>query len=183
MTDLRRTLDEVRTAFESRGVDYALIGGFALAAWGCPRNTVDLDLLVRADQLPAVDEALAAAGYSRWFRSENVTHLDRDGDPADRIDLLHAFRPASLEALGRVRHIPLGDGGGDVPVVEPEDLIGFKIQALTNDPNRRMQDMADILALAEHLGPALDFDRIRAYCDLFGATEFLAEIRRRAARP
>ncbi len=181
MMDLRRTLDEVRAAFESRGIEYALIGGFALAAWGCPRNTIDLDLLVRTDQLPAVDDALTSVGYSRWFRSENITHLDRGGDPANRIDLLHAFRPASLAALGRVRRIPLGDGAGTVPVVEPEDLIGFKIQALVNDPRRRAQDTADILALAEHLGPAVDLNRVSAYCDMFDTPEILEAVRGRIA--
>lgn len=177
--DLRRTLDDVRKAFDSRGVDYALIGGFALAAWGCPRNTIDLDLLVRADRLADVDEALAAIGYTAWFRSENVTHLDRSGDPSDRIDLLHAFRPPSLEALRRARRVPLGDSTENVPVVEPEDLIGFKIQALSNDPDRRAQDLADILALAEHLGAGLDLGRVHAYCDLFSASEIFEAVRSR----
>lgn len=178
--DLRRTLDEVREAFESRGLDYALIGGFALAAWGCPRNTIDLDLLVRADRLSDVDDALASIGYTPWFRSENVTHLDRAGNPAHRIDLLHAFRPASLEALRRARRVPLGDSTADIPVVEPEDLIGFKVQALANDPDRRAQDLADILALAAHLGTGLDLGRVRDYCDLFSESEIFEAVRKRA---
>lgn len=54
--------DELRgllRAFERRGVPYALCGGLALAVYGNPRSTMDIDLLVLAENL---EEALAAAG-------------------------------------------------------------------------------------------------------------------------
>jgi len=44
--------------FRSEGVEYALIGGFALGLWGVQRATVDLDFLIHRDRLPAVDRLI-----------------------------------------------------------------------------------------------------------------------------
>lgn len=54
----------------------------------------------------------------------------------------------------------------DVRVVEPEDIIGLKIQAYKNDSAREMQDKADIQAIARE-NTDLDIQRIRHYAELF----------------
>jgi hypothetical protein len=53
--------DELRSivsALDGAGVDYALVGGLAVAVWGAPRATKDIDLLIQPDALP---RAMAAA--------------------------------------------------------------------------------------------------------------------------
>jgi len=45
------------------GVEYALCGGFALAAYGIVRATEDIDLLVRDADVPTLSEALGKLGY------------------------------------------------------------------------------------------------------------------------
>ena len=44
-------------------VEYALIGGVAVAFHTTPRFTRDIDLLVRGDELPRVTDALEREGY------------------------------------------------------------------------------------------------------------------------
>ncbi len=77
----------------ARGVDYLLVGGYALAAHGHPRYTGDIDFWVRpsADNLQRLLEALNDFGFAslglsaRDFDADNVIQL---GQPPRRIDLL-----------------------------------------------------------------------------------------------
>jgi len=41
--DFRLVLSKLLTAFEKESIRYALMGGFALGAWGVPRTTVDYE--------------------------------------------------------------------------------------------------------------------------------------------
>ena len=50
-------------ALDAAGVAYALCGGLALAVHGYPRATLDIDVLVRAEDLTAAVVAAAAAGF------------------------------------------------------------------------------------------------------------------------
>jgi len=65
-------------------------------------------------------------------------------------------------------------------VVSAEGLIGFKLQALVNDP-RRTQDLEDIRALLRANPGSLDLAEVRGYFRLFDREsqldELLGEIR------
>ncbi|MDD5563810.1 MAG: nucleotidyltransferase, partial [Thermoanaerobaculaceae bacterium] len=73
--------------------------------------------------------------------------------------------------LDRARRVEVGELGLRIPVVEVEDLIGLKVQALVNDPDRRRGELVDIRALLEASaarGTKLDLGRVREYFALFG---------------
>ncbi len=61
---VERLLANVARALDGAGIEYAVIGGNAVAAWvstvdeGAVRATKDVDLLVRPEDLSAIDEAL-----------------------------------------------------------------------------------------------------------------------------
>ena len=55
----------------------------------------------------------------------------------------------------------------NIRCVGAEDLIGLKIQAISNNPARLMQDQADIVALAKKY-PQLDREKVKSYADIFG---------------
>ncbi len=57
----------------------------------------------------------------------------------------------------------------------PEGLIGFKLQALTNDP-RRTQDLADIRALIRANRSTLKMDEVREFFRLFDREALLEEL-------
>ena len=59
-------------------------------------------------------------------------------------------------------------GSAEIYVVEPEDLIGLKIQAIANDRDRYYQDMADIQMIIKNKYEILNFNRIKEYFELFG---------------
>lgn len=49
--DLYVELVHLAQTFEREGLDYALVGGLAVAVWGLPRATQDIDLLVIGPRL------------------------------------------------------------------------------------------------------------------------------------
>src|SRR5438445_8904408 len=66
---VRERLLRATAALNAANVPYAVIGGHAVASWvarideGSVRNTRDVDLLVRREDLPAVTAALESTGF------------------------------------------------------------------------------------------------------------------------
>ena len=59
VTELERLVD----AFESEAVGYAVCGGLALAVHGHPRATIDVDVLVRAEEVDRAIEVAKRLGF------------------------------------------------------------------------------------------------------------------------
>ena len=64
-------------------------------------------------------------------------------------------------------------------VVSPEDVIGLKVQAMVNDPDRQTQELADIERLMSFYGKRLDWERVQEYYDLFNLGAEARQFRRR----
>ncbi|MCP4714634.1 MAG: nucleotidyltransferase family protein, partial [Deltaproteobacteria bacterium] len=61
--DFKTVTEKLLTQFEEQKIHYALMGGFALGAWGVPRATVDIDFLILKNDLPQVNRILTVMGY------------------------------------------------------------------------------------------------------------------------
>ncbi|HRP28065.1 MAG TPA: hypothetical protein PLG77_06500 [Burkholderiaceae bacterium] len=93
---LNRDFKEFAALLDARGVDYLVVGGYALAAHGHPRYTGDIDFRVRpdADNLERLLAALQQFGFgslglaSGDFTADTVVQLGR---PPRRIALLTAI--------------------------------------------------------------------------------------------
>lgn len=160
-------------------VRYALIGGFAMALRGVQRATMDLDFILMLEDLGTADGILTGLGYRREFHSENVSHYLNPDDTWGRIDLLHAFRGPSLGMLQRAERLPAGPNL-TLPVVTIEDIIGLKVQALTNDPARAVADWHDISTLLHAAGEqriTLDWELLEDYLRLFHLEAKLPELK------
>ncbi len=180
--DFERVLRGLLPAFERDGIRYALIGGFALGALGVPRATADLDFLVNRDDLDRLHSILISCGYVRAFGSENVSQYGNRDDEWGAVDFLHAWRPVSLAMLQRAIVKPVFRGTLQAKVLQPEDVIGLKIQAMVNDPLRRAKETADIEAVTGAYGARLDWHRLSEYYDLFGLRSEWEELRKRHAQ-
>ena len=70
-------------ALDAAGIEHAVIGGNAVAAWvaaadeGAVRNTPELNLLVLRDDLPAVIRVLDAVGFDHVPSDRNAAFVDR----------------------------------------------------------------------------------------------------------
>lgn len=177
--DFAKVIKEVVGAFESDGIQYALIGGFAMALRGVQRATVDLDFILLLDDVEKADGILARHGYRRVFRSENVSHYLADAEWG-RIDILHAFRKPSLGMLDRAERVAI-DADLSLRVVHVEDLIGLKVQAAVNDPSRADNDWHDIKLLvgaARDEGAQLDWELLADYLRIFDLSDRLRELQK-----
>lgn len=164
-------------AFTEKDVAYGLIGGYAVGLWGVPRGTVDMDFLVRLDDMPKVHLVMQSLGYEVRFSSENVTQYQSTLGIFGEVDFLHAFRDASLRMLDRTVQKTLFQDGVSIPVLLPEDLIGLKVQAFSNDGSREPIDMYDIETLMRIHGAVMDWELIGGYFELFDATRLFDELK------
>ena len=62
--DLYEEFKAIITALNERGIDYAVCGGLAMAVHGLARATVDIDLLILAEDLEAVKASAKKLGYA-----------------------------------------------------------------------------------------------------------------------
>ncbi|MDE2038688.1 MAG: hypothetical protein KGO96_10845 [Elusimicrobia bacterium] len=133
-------LDDLQLAtrlLDDLNIRHALIGGWAVVAWGVVRATQDLDFLVLAD-------ATAKTLLSKEFRKQGYKVEHRKGDSDDpipeifrltpptmgerpTIDILPACRSFEADAIGRSVRLRLG--AWDLPVLRREDLIAMKLLA------------------------------------------------------
>lgn len=172
LSRLGKQIAEVVAALGSAGAPFALIGGLALASHKVVRATQDIDLLVEAESADRIDAALANLGYRCLHRSDDAANYAR-GD--ERVDFLYASRPIARRLLSGAaqRHTALGD----LRIVSAEGLVGFKLQALVNDPSRT-RDLEDIRALLRANRGSLDMVELRSYFQLFDREALLDELLR-----
>lgn len=148
--------------FTARGVDHAIIGGVAVSLHGPPRATRDLDFLVASSAREAVHEVLASLGFETLQRGRVFANYLLG---SLRVDVLFTQGEYSRAMLERAQ--PLTLRGAPTKLVRPEDLIGLKLQALANRPER-VQDHADIAILLQRFVDRMDLALVRDYFVLFG---------------
>lgn len=177
--DFKLVIEKLLTAFNEQDIQYALMGGLALGAWGVPRATVDIDFLVHKDDMEKVNEIMQGLGYECKYKTDNVSQYVSPLKVFGEIDFLHAFRTPSLSMLQRAEEKKMFDETMPIKVLKVEDLIGFKVQAIANDESRKTIDLPDIESLIEQNKTEIDWALLEEYFVLFGFNELLTELRRK----
>lgn len=165
--DFKITLDKIIRRFFSEDVQYAFIGGFAMAMWGIPRTTIDLDILVNKKDLGKIDAILKEYGFTCVFSSEDVAQYISSLAIFGEIDFLLAYREFSLKMLNNAIEKPVFGGEMSIKVLRLEDIIGLKIQAASNNKERSTREYLDIEDILTYYGKTLDWERLREYFSLF----------------
>ncbi len=184
MTELpaQRFLLEAIRVLETLGIDYMVMGGFAVRTWGIPRPTYDADIAVAADdrKLPDLLTALEGAGFDvpqehkkgfqdtvSGFRKVKVTRFE--GTSVWDVDLF-LVRGAFLESAIRRRGSRTLDGR-TAWVISAEDLILMKLIA------HRRKDQLDVEEILR-ITPAVDRTYLNEWAQSLGVTERLEEFLR-----
>ena len=175
--DFEIVLKFILEEFQRQNIRYGLIGGFALGALGVHRATIDLDFLINRDDMPKADAIMAGRGYKCAYKSENVTQYVSPVKVFGEVDFLHAFREISTGMLERAGELDIFEGKFKIKVLAPEDIIGLKLQASVNNPDRVAKEYADIEALMKHYGNKLDWPRLEEYFSLFERAGKLSELK------
>jgi hypothetical protein len=128
------------------GVEYLLIGGWAVGFHGYPRATADMDVWVACDPANAkrIVQALKLFGFIHDEATESLFtrpgFVVRMGLPPMRIELLTKISGVEFDAC-RARCETLIESGISIPVISLVDLIANK------KASARPKDLADLDAL------------------------------------
>jgi hypothetical protein len=173
--DFKEVLTVLIKKFEQQNIRYALIGGFAMGLWGMGRSTVDIDFLVYRDDMEKVNTIMTGLGYECKYQTENVSQYISPLKVFGEVDFLHAFREASLDMLQRAEKKKVFEEL-IINVLRPEDLIGLKLQAIKNNPERKQQEMNDILFLVDTYKDKMDWALIERYAKILDMEEVYRDI-------
>ena len=161
LTDLLRPLDLI---FKRCQIRYAVIGGYAVAAWGEERATRDIDLLCSAGCSKALVDAM---------NEEHLRFEHRIGDYDDpiseviRIEMGAVTDPSEVDILIGIRNAPPGIfdrihtinvDGLAIPVASPEDLVILKLLGGS------ARDLEDAKSVVQVQGKKLDLNLVRQLC-------------------
>jgi len=165
--DFEKVLEILIDEFEREKIRYALIGGFAMGALGILRATMDLDFLVDSRDLLKIERIMKRYDYNCVFKTENVSQYVSDLNIFGEVDFLHAFRKISLSMIKRSKEVPIFEGKFKIRVLNPEDIIGLKVQALVNDKLRETREYADIEEIMDYFKEKLNWNLVEEYFSLF----------------
>lgn len=149
-------LKRLAQSMQKKGIDYALVGGYAVALHGAVRGTLDVDVIVQINEesLVKTEHALNEIGLqSRLpisaqdvarFRDEYINNRNmvawsfiNPTDPSEVVDIV------ITEDLRDLKTVRKKVAGTIVPVLEINELIEMKRRS------GRPQDLEDIKALEE----------------------------------
>jgi len=164
---------KILTDFFNQGhLDFAVIGAFALYAYGFSRATRDVDFITRGEYQNRIIEYLESLGFETLNRSEGYSnHLHPIGTM--KIDLVYVRDETANIIFGSAQKKIIFENL-ELPVVSPEHLIALKLFAAHNDPTRKYKEFADIkevISLTE-----VDENDIRKYFQKYDLEEYLDDI-------
>jgi hypothetical protein len=158
--DFAAQMRAVQEFLDARGFRSAVIGGVALAAYGHPRMTLDLDMVTESAAQEAVVPFMESRGFITLHRSLGYSNHRHPERLHGRVDFMYVQSKTSELLFGALRHLP-GPGGVMIAVPRPEHLIAMKVQAMADAPERTWQDLVDIGYLLRL--PDVDREEARGY--------------------
>ena len=173
--DFGRALTEIGSFLDKQSHSWALVGALALTAYGIARTTLDLDLLTESEAQEELVDFLEALGYETLHCSRGYSNHSHPQAELGRVDVIYVRAETRDRLFAAARRLP-GPRGLEIAIPKPEHLAAMKIQAMKNDPDRTLQDLADIRQLMEL--PGVDRQHIRDEFERHGLLEHYEEITR-----
>jgi len=150
--NLNSALAQLSADLGRHGIDYMVIGAVALMAYGYPRFTEDINLVMTAEGLEKFHEELIGLGYAPAFQgSRKKLRATREGVPVEVI--ISGEYPGD----GRPKPVsfPVPSASSveieGVRVVTLEKLLELKLASGMTAPDR-LKDLADVQELIKIRG-------------------------------
>jgi hypothetical protein len=173
--NIKTVLENLIGFFTGEEIDFALIGAFALQAYGYVRATQDIDFVVRGEGQQRVVRFLESLGYETFYRSKGFSNHVHPLASLGRVDFVYVEGETADRLFSGIKRIMISETIS-VPVVRPEHLIALKIFAMKNDPERTFREMADIQQLLNLTSQSVDIDEVKAYFEKYGQLEKFYEL-------
>ena len=177
----------VLDAIVSAGIEYLIGGAVAAWAWGEPRATLDLDLVVNIP-LECVSQ------FSKELKKRDMLvpeEIILDNILEDRVDLpinaIHMYSGYKADlypvrdgdelrasAFSRRQKVDLGESFGEVYLHSPEDLIIYKLWYYSI--SQQTKHIRDITSIVMTLGSELEIEYIETWVTKKGLLNIWREL-------
>lgn len=164
--NVRNRLERAAAALGGTGVDYAVIGGNAVAAWvsrvdeSAVRNTRDVDILLRREDREAAFAAMEAAGFIHRrvasLGKAAVMDVFLDGPDSgirDAVHVLWAGEKVLPDAPESTPHLNETVDGGGFALIPLEDLVRMKLISFRDKDRMHLRDLVGV-GLVDESWPA-----------------------------
>jgi hypothetical protein len=148
---VRERLMRATAALEAAGIPYAVAGGNAVAAWvsrvdeAAVRNTRDVDILIRREDLERVKTAMAAAGFI--YRHAKSVDMFLDGPNAKARDAVHivfAGEKVRPEYSAAAPAIEESQADAAFRVLSLDAIVRMKLTSHRRKDQMHLLDMIDV---------------------------------------
>ena len=159
------------------GLGFLVAGGHAVILHGYPRNTFDVDLIIRRDDQGQWAQLAQGLGYSLHREGPTFLQFNPSGSQALPLDLMlvndGTFTKLSVEAVSG----PTSAGGARV--VSLRHLLALKCHAIKHGHAARVgKDADDVVNLVKANRLDLNDPEIREIFQKHGTPELYAKIQR-----
>jgi len=148
---VRQRLLRAAAVLEQAGVPYAVVGGNAVAAWVsrvdevAVRNTQDVDILIRREDLPAAVEAMSKAGFIHRHVDGMDMLLDGpDAKARDAVHLIFAGEKVRQDYLLSAPDVLECEQTGGFRILSLESLVRMKLTSFRDKDRMHLRDLIDV---------------------------------------
>ena len=146
---LPEDLKQLLLAFNAHGVEYLVVGGYAVGVYAEPRATKDLDLFIRSETANSEAVYRALAGYGAQIAG--LTPADFRDDPNSVFQI--GMPPTRIDILQHIDGVTFDEAWPKRTVARFGDVQANVISAQHLIQNKtctgRLRDLADAEAICE----------------------------------
>jgi len=151
---VRLRLERAAAALAEHGIDYAVVGGNAVAAWvsrvdeSAVRNTRDVDILLRREDETKARQALEAAGFVHRrvaaLGKAGTMDVFLDGPEAKIRDAVHVLwageRPVP-DAIEQTPELRATEPCAGIALIPLDDLVRMKLISFRDKDRMHLRDL------------------------------------------
>jgi hypothetical protein len=157
---------------EREKIDFALIGAFAMQAYGYVRATRDIDFVARRKSRTTIITRLESLGFETLHSSDGYSnHLHPVGTL--RVDFVYVDDPTAEKIFKEASRTTFLKNI-TVPVATAEHLVNMKLFAAKNAPERMLRELADIKELVKSAG--IDYSSVQRLFEKYGFGDRVHEV-------
>jgi predicted nucleotidyltransferase len=168
---------EIHTQARGSGLEFLVIGGFAVIFHGYTRDTADLDLLIRRKNRAAWLDIFSKLGYSIKRERESFVQLSPPKQGAWPVDLMQV-EDTTFEPMFKTG-IEVDMYGTRLKIPTLLHLLALKLHALKHGhPERIHKDLLDVEGLVKVNSVDMKAENIRHIFLKYGSVKLYEQISR-----
>jgi hypothetical protein len=148
---VRERLLRAAGALEQAGIPYAIAGGNAVAAWvsrvdeAAVRNTQDVDIVLRREDLAAATLALSTVGFVHHESFGVDMFLDgADARPRDAVHVVFAREKVQADYASPTPDVDEAETGQAFRVLNLDALVRMKLTSYRDKDRTHLRDLIDV---------------------------------------